>query len=52
MDGQQPTLARFRELGVIFLRIGGLTFGGGNVGIAAINRELVTCRSRASKTCL
>jgi chromate transporter len=42
MDDQHPTLARFRELGAIFFRIGGLTFGGGNAGIAAINRELVT----------
>jgi chromate transport protein ChrA len=38
MDNQQSTLARLRELGAIFFRIGGLTFGGGNAGIAAINR--------------
>jgi chromate transporter len=50
MDGQQPTLARFRELGAIFFRIGGLTFGGGNAVIAAINRELVTKRGWLSQS--
>ena len=50
MDGQQSTLARFRELGVIFFRIGGLTFGGGNAGVAAINRELVTKRGWLSQS--
>ncbi|HKQ74090.1 MAG TPA: chromate transporter [Blastocatellia bacterium] len=44
MNSQKLTSARIRELGAIFFRIGGLTFGGGNAGIAAIHRELVTKR--------
>src|SRR5262245_43989587 len=42
---QQPAPARARELSAIFFRIGGLTFGGGNAGIAAIHRELVDKRA-------
>lgn len=50
MNSQQPTQARSRELARIFFRIGGLTFGGGNAGIAAINRELVTKRAWLSQS--
>lgn len=44
-DFQPSSPVRARELGAIFFRIGGLTFGGGNAGIAAINRELVIKRA-------
>lgn len=50
MDSQQPTHSRIRELSAIFFRIGGLSFGGGNAGIAAINRELVTKRGWLSQS--
>ncbi len=50
MNGQKTTQARVRELGSIFFRIGGLTFGGGNAGIAAINRELVVKRGWLSQS--
>lgn len=49
-DSRQSSPARVRELGAIFFRIGGLTFGGGTAGIAAINRELVTKRAWLSQS--
>jgi chromate transporter len=50
MNGQRTIPARARELSAIFFRIGGLTFGGGNAGIAALNRELVSKRGWLSQS--
>jgi chromate transporter len=51
MNNNQPRIpARSREVGAIFFRIGGLTFGGGNAAIAALHRELVTKRGWLSQS--
>src|SRR5262245_48652233 len=48
-DHRPPNVPRIRELGAILFRIGGLTFGGGNASMAAINHELVTNRGWLSQ---